>query len=77
MLDKPSTKGSKALTLINTSGLCQMKENVLKCVANWLSLMNHNYSIKNDAPPLLYDAFFKLADLVAEKVYKNWYGCSI
>eukprot|EP00957_Ditylum_brightwellii_P132430 10098490-Ditylum_brightwellii.AAC.1 len=64
MLDIPSAKWSKASTSINTSGLCQTKENVLKCIASWLSLMNHNYSINNAAPPLLYD-------------YKNWYGRSI
>eukprot|EP00957_Ditylum_brightwellii_P131990 10064032-Ditylum_brightwellii.AAC.1 len=34
MLDIPSAKGSKASTSINTSGLCQTKENVLKCIAN-------------------------------------------
>eukprot|EP00957_Ditylum_brightwellii_P127272 9704392-Ditylum_brightwellii.AAC.1 len=39
--------------------------------------MNHNYSIDNAAPPLLYGAFFNLADLIAEKDYKNWYGYSI
>ena len=39
--------------------------------------MNHNYSINNDTPPLLYGAFFKLANLIAEQDYKNWYGCSI
>ena len=39
--------------------------------------MNHNYSLNNAAPPLLYGAFFKLADLIAEKDYKNWYGRSI
>eukprot|EP00957_Ditylum_brightwellii_P158950 12098090-Ditylum_brightwellii.AAC.1 len=71
MLDIPSTKRSKVSTLINTSGLCQTKENVLKCIENWLSLMNHNYSINNAVPPLLYGTFFKLADLIAEKYYKN------
>ena len=77
MLDIPSSKQSKASTSINTSGLCQTKENVLECIANWLLLMNHNYTIDNAAPPLLYGAFFKLADLIAEKDYKNWYGRSI
>jgi hypothetical protein len=77
MLDIPLAKRSKASTSINTSGLCQTKENVLECIANWLSLMNHNYSIHNAAPPLLYGAFLKLADLIAEKDYKNWYGRSI
>eukprot|EP00957_Ditylum_brightwellii_P037612 2844489-Ditylum_brightwellii.AAC.1 len=71
MLDIPSVKRSKALTSINTSGLYQMKENVLECIANWLSPMNHNYSINNAAPPLMYGTFFKLADLIAEKDYKN------
>eukprot|EP00957_Ditylum_brightwellii_P047902 3638079-Ditylum_brightwellii.AAC.1 len=52
MLDIPSAKWSNALTSINTSGLCKTKENVLKCIANWISLMNHNYSIDNTAPPL-------------------------
>eukprot|EP00957_Ditylum_brightwellii_P133153 10152305-Ditylum_brightwellii.AAC.1 len=50
--DIPSTKQSKALTLINFSGLCQAKENVFKCIANWLLLMNHNYSINNAMRPL-------------------------
>eukprot|EP00957_Ditylum_brightwellii_P041377 3133384-Ditylum_brightwellii.AAC.1 len=77
MLDIPSAKWSKASTSINTSRLCQTKETVLECIANWLSLMNHNYSINKAAPPLLYGAFFKLTDLIAEKDYKNWYGCSI
>eukprot|EP00957_Ditylum_brightwellii_P142294 10841110-Ditylum_brightwellii.AAC.1 len=71
MLDIPSAKRSKASTSINASGLYQSKENVLECIANWLSLMNHNYSIHNAAPPLLYGAFLKLADLIAEKDYKN------
>eukprot|EP00957_Ditylum_brightwellii_P179131 13647152-Ditylum_brightwellii.AAC.1 len=71
MLDIPSTKRSKALTSINTSGLCQTKENVLKCIANWLSLMNHNFAIDNAMPPHLHGAFLKLADLIAEKDYKN------
>eukprot|EP00957_Ditylum_brightwellii_P139365 10621710-Ditylum_brightwellii.AAC.1 len=39
--------------------------------------MNHNYSIDNATPPLLYGAFLKLADLIAEKDYKNRYGYSI
>eukprot|EP00957_Ditylum_brightwellii_P029607 2236983-Ditylum_brightwellii.AAC.1 len=77
MLDISSIKQSKASTSINTSGLCQTKKNVFKCIANWLSLVNHNYAINNAAPPLLYDAFLKLADLIAEKDYKNWYGHSI
>eukprot|EP00957_Ditylum_brightwellii_P013964 1053698-Ditylum_brightwellii.AAC.1 len=77
MLDIPPAKQYKALTSINTSGLCQSKENVLKCIANWLSLMNHNYAVNNATPPLLYGAFFNLADLIAEKDYKNWYGRSI
>eukprot|EP00957_Ditylum_brightwellii_P153771 11704663-Ditylum_brightwellii.AAC.1 len=38
MFDIPSAKRSKASTSINTSintsGLCQTKENVLKCIAN-------------------------------------------
>eukprot|EP00957_Ditylum_brightwellii_P046735 3546590-Ditylum_brightwellii.AAC.1 len=62
---------------MNTSGLCQTKENDLKCIANWLSLLNHNYVINNAAHPLLYGAFLKLADLIAEKDYKYWYGRSI
>eukprot|EP00957_Ditylum_brightwellii_P022805 1720237-Ditylum_brightwellii.AAC.1 len=45
ILDIPSAK--RASTSINTSGLCQTKENILECIANWLSLMNHNYSINN------------------------------
>eukprot|EP00957_Ditylum_brightwellii_P042718 3234520-Ditylum_brightwellii.AAC.1 len=39
--------------------------------------MNHNYAIDNAAPSLLYGAFLKLADLIAEKDYKNWYDRSI
>eukprot|EP00957_Ditylum_brightwellii_P135190 10307495-Ditylum_brightwellii.AAC.1 len=39
--------------------------------------MNHNYAIDNAVPPLLYDTFLKLADLIAEKIDKNWYGRSI
>eukprot|EP00957_Ditylum_brightwellii_P192289 14637828-Ditylum_brightwellii.AAC.1 len=52
VFDIPSAKRSKALTSTNTSGLCQTKENVLECIANRLSLMNHNYSIDNATPPL-------------------------
>eukprot|EP00957_Ditylum_brightwellii_P056566 4288175-Ditylum_brightwellii.AAC.1 len=77
MLDIPSAKRSKALTSINTSGLCQTKENVLECIANWLSLINNNYSINNTAPHLLHGTLLKLADAVAEKDCKNWYGRSI
>eukprot|EP00957_Ditylum_brightwellii_P206911 15350534-Ditylum_brightwellii.AAC.1 len=77
MLDIPSAKQSKPFTSINTSGLCQTKENVLECITNWLLLMNHSYAIDNTAPLLLYGAFLKLADLIAEKDYKNWYSCSI
>eukprot|EP00957_Ditylum_brightwellii_P136703 10424699-Ditylum_brightwellii.AAC.1 len=71
MLDMPAAKQSKASTSINISGLCQTKENVLKYIANWLSLMNHNYAINNAMPLLPYGAFFKLADLIVEKDYKN------
>eukprot|EP00957_Ditylum_brightwellii_P096015 7315281-Ditylum_brightwellii.AAC.1 len=77
MLDIPAAKQSKASTSINTSGLCQTKENVLGCIANWLSLLSHNYTIDNAASPLLYGTFFKLANLIVEKDYKNWYGCSL
>eukprot|EP00957_Ditylum_brightwellii_P184673 14064905-Ditylum_brightwellii.AAC.1 len=77
MLDIPSAKQSKALTSINTSWLCQTKENVLEYIANWLSISNHNYAIDNAVPPLLYGTFLKFADLIAEKDYKNWYGRSI
>eukprot|EP00957_Ditylum_brightwellii_P132638 10114740-Ditylum_brightwellii.AAC.1 len=48
--------------------------NILKHIADWLSLLNHNYNIDNTAPPLLYGAFFKLANLIADKEYKTWYG---
>eukprot|EP00957_Ditylum_brightwellii_P029984 2269575-Ditylum_brightwellii.AAC.1 len=71
MLDMPVAKRSKASTPINTSGLCQMKENVLEYITNWLSLLNHNYTIDDTAPPLLYSAFFKLANLIADKEYKT------
>eukprot|EP00957_Ditylum_brightwellii_P024780 1872383-Ditylum_brightwellii.AAC.1 len=39
--------------------------------------MNHNYAIDNATPSLLYGTFLKLADLIAENNYKNWYGRSI
>eukprot|EP00957_Ditylum_brightwellii_P139693 10646345-Ditylum_brightwellii.AAC.1 len=71
MLGMPMAKRSKASTSINTFGLCTSKENVLECIANWLSLMNHNYSIDDTAPPLLYGTFFKLANLIADKEYKT------
>eukprot|EP00957_Ditylum_brightwellii_P060418 4587391-Ditylum_brightwellii.AAC.1 len=77
MFDMPAANQSKSSTSINTSGLCQTKENILKCIANWLSLLNHNYTIDNAAPPLLYGAFLKLANLIVEKDYKNWYGHSV
>eukprot|EP00957_Ditylum_brightwellii_P127677 9736729-Ditylum_brightwellii.AAC.1 len=67
MLDMPVAKRSKASTSINTSGLCTSKDNVLECIVNWLSFMNHNYSIDYTAPPLLYGAFFKLANLITDK----------
>eukprot|EP00957_Ditylum_brightwellii_P178407 13589521-Ditylum_brightwellii.AAC.1 len=76
ILDMPVAKRSKASTSINTLGLCKSKENVLKCIANWLSLMNHNFNINDTAPPLLYGAFFKLANLITVKEYKTWHGCS-
>eukprot|EP00957_Ditylum_brightwellii_P204816 15340954-Ditylum_brightwellii.AAC.3 len=77
MLDMPVAKRSKAFTPINTSGLCQTKKNVLECITNWLSLINHNYTIDDTAPPLLYGAFFKVENLIANKEYKTWYGHSI
>eukprot|EP00957_Ditylum_brightwellii_P015693 1183504-Ditylum_brightwellii.AAC.2 len=77
MLDMPVTKRSKASTSINTSSLCQTKENVLECDTNWLSLLNHNYNIDDTAPPILYGTFFNLANLIANKEYKIWYGCSV
>eukprot|EP00957_Ditylum_brightwellii_P032268 2444476-Ditylum_brightwellii.AAC.1 len=77
MVDMPVTKRSKASTSINNSGLCNSKENVLECIANWLSLMNHSYNINDTVPPLLYGAFFKLANLIADKEYRTWYGRSV
>eukprot|EP00957_Ditylum_brightwellii_P086091 6550459-Ditylum_brightwellii.AAC.1 len=68
MLDIPSAKWSKASTSINTSGIRQTKENVLKCIANWFSLMNHNYAIDNAAPPLLYGAFLNLLISLLRKI---------
>eukprot|EP00957_Ditylum_brightwellii_P179613 13681998-Ditylum_brightwellii.AAC.1 len=68
MLDIPYAKRSKASTSINTSGLYQTKENVLKGIANWLSLMNHNYAIDNATPPLLYDAFLNLLISLMRKI---------
>eukprot|EP00957_Ditylum_brightwellii_P104023 7925346-Ditylum_brightwellii.AAC.2 len=71
MPDMPVAKRSKASTSISTSGLCMSKENVLECIANWLSLMNHNYNIDDIAPSLFYGTFFKLAKLIADKEYKT------
>eukprot|EP00957_Ditylum_brightwellii_P009732 733623-Ditylum_brightwellii.AAC.1 len=70
MLDMPAAKQSKASTSINTSGLCQTKENVLECIANWLSLMNHNCAINNAAPPLLYGAFLNWLISLLRKITK-------
>eukprot|EP00957_Ditylum_brightwellii_P088271 6724825-Ditylum_brightwellii.AAC.1 len=67
MLDIPVAKRSKASTFINTLGLCKLRENVLECISNWLSLMNDNFNINNAIPPLLYCTFFKLANLMADK----------
>eukprot|EP00957_Ditylum_brightwellii_P074247 5641672-Ditylum_brightwellii.AAC.1 len=67
MLNVPVAKRLKAFTSINTSGLCQTTENVLKCITNWLSLLNNNYNIDDTAPPLLYGAFFKLDKLIADE----------
>eukprot|EP00957_Ditylum_brightwellii_P211240 15365939-Ditylum_brightwellii.AAC.3 len=77
MLDMPVAKRSKVSTPINTSGLCKSKDNDLEYIATWLSLMNHNYNIDDTAPPLLCGSFFKLANLIADKEYKTWYGRSI
>eukprot|EP00957_Ditylum_brightwellii_P119679 9131064-Ditylum_brightwellii.AAC.1 len=52
MLDMPVAKRSKVSTSISNSGLCVFKENILECIANWLSLMNYNYTIDDTAPPL-------------------------
>eukprot|EP00957_Ditylum_brightwellii_P025669 1940996-Ditylum_brightwellii.AAC.1 len=52
MFDMLVVKRSKASTFINTSGLCQTKENVLEHIANWLPLLSHNYNIDDTAPPL-------------------------
>eukprot|EP00957_Ditylum_brightwellii_P029344 2218368-Ditylum_brightwellii.AAC.1 len=71
ILDTPVAKRSKASTSINTSRLCNSKENILECITNWLSLKNHNYTINNTVPPLLYSTLFKLADLMADKEYKT------
>eukprot|EP00957_Ditylum_brightwellii_P084985 6462445-Ditylum_brightwellii.AAC.1 len=77
MLDMPVTKRSKTSTSINTPAICTSKENVLECIANWLSLMSHTYNIDDTVPPLLYGAFFKLANLIADKEYKAWYDPSV
>eukprot|EP00957_Ditylum_brightwellii_P102156 7787306-Ditylum_brightwellii.AAC.1 len=66
---------TKASTSINNSGLCKSKENVPECIANWLSLMNHNYNIDDNAPPLLSGTFFKLANLITGKEYKFCGSC--
>eukprot|EP00957_Ditylum_brightwellii_P080088 6090819-Ditylum_brightwellii.AAC.1 len=58
MVDMQMAKWPKVSTSMNTIGLCKTKENVLECIANWLSLLNHNFTVKKDAPPLLYGVFF-------------------
>eukprot|EP00957_Ditylum_brightwellii_P006787 514995-Ditylum_brightwellii.AAC.1 len=59
---------------MNTIGLYKTKENMLETIDNWLSLLNHNFVVDNLALPLLYGAFFMLADLITSCNYKNWYG---
>eukprot|EP00957_Ditylum_brightwellii_P092866 7069377-Ditylum_brightwellii.AAC.2 len=76
MLDMPVAKRSKASTSITALWLCKSNENVLEYISNWLSLMNHNFNINDTTPPLFHDTFFKLANLMTDKEYKTWYGCS-
>eukprot|EP00957_Ditylum_brightwellii_P073860 5611927-Ditylum_brightwellii.AAC.1 len=61
-------------TSMNTIGLCKTKENILETIANWLSLLNHNFVVNALALLLLNGAFFLLADLITSCNYKNWYG---
>eukprot|EP00957_Ditylum_brightwellii_P181425 13819951-Ditylum_brightwellii.AAC.1 len=58
-------------TTMNTIGMCKTKENILETIVNWLSLLNHNFVVDALAPPLLYGAFFMLADLITSRNYKN------
>eukprot|EP00957_Ditylum_brightwellii_P175722 13379882-Ditylum_brightwellii.AAC.1 len=74
MVDMPTAKRSKMSTSMNTIGLCKTKEDILETIANWLSLLNHNFVVNALVPPLLYGAFFMLADLITSCNYKNWYG---
>eukprot|EP00957_Ditylum_brightwellii_P063044 4785083-Ditylum_brightwellii.AAC.1 len=71
MVDMPTAKRSKMSTSMNTISLCKTKKNVLETIANWLSLLNHNFVVEAVAPPLLYGAFFLLADLITSRNYKN------
>eukprot|EP00957_Ditylum_brightwellii_P040402 3057281-Ditylum_brightwellii.AAC.1 len=43
MLGMPTTKHSKLLTSMSTKGLCKSMENLHKCLAKWMSYINHNY----------------------------------
>eukprot|EP00957_Ditylum_brightwellii_P110101 8397172-Ditylum_brightwellii.AAC.1 len=77
MVGMPTAKRSKMSTSMNTIDLCKTKENILETIANWLSLLNHNFVVDVSVLLLLYGAFFMLADLVTSCNYKNWYGCCI
>eukprot|EP00957_Ditylum_brightwellii_P056043 4247266-Ditylum_brightwellii.AAC.1 len=74
MVDMSTAKRSKISMSMNTIGLCKTKENILETIANWLSLLNHNFVDNASAPPLLYWAFFMLTDLITSCDNKNWYG---
>eukprot|EP00957_Ditylum_brightwellii_P128775 9823352-Ditylum_brightwellii.AAC.2 len=71
MVNIPTAKRSKMSTSMNTIGLYKTKGNVLETIANWLSLLNHNFVINVLALLLLYGAFFMLTDLITSHDYKN------
>eukprot|EP00957_Ditylum_brightwellii_P028941 2186297-Ditylum_brightwellii.AAC.1 len=71
MVDMSTAKRSKMSTSMNTIGICKTKENALETIANWLSLLNHNFVVNTAAPLLLYGAFFLLAGLITSCDYKN------
>eukprot|EP00957_Ditylum_brightwellii_P105275 8025180-Ditylum_brightwellii.AAC.1 len=77
MVNMSTAKRSKMSISMNTIGFCKTKENVLETIANWLSLLNHNFVVNVSALLLLYGAFFMLAELITSCGYKNWYGCCI
>eukprot|EP00957_Ditylum_brightwellii_P062516 4744474-Ditylum_brightwellii.AAC.1 len=71
MDDMPTAKRLKMYMSMNTIGPCKTKENILEIIANWLLLSNHNFMVSATTLPLLYGAFFTLADLITSQDYKN------